>query len=289
VKVVVHGLTCHVRRKVSVASLTKKPAIPHAGKAKKGLGARSAPTPLEDKKRTPHKQAPKASKVKPSTFKGGRIHSIRDRKWAPLAHLLTDRKEMDEETLDAISAVSSSLVTQNTIYTFRLVVCGQLSSDSGGVYRGAVSWDPSSLSEYSSYLSNMFNQVRLNKAVIHLGANNNAGIDGNSSALGRNMAPVVWSSDLNFTNSTPASNGAVQENPDSHLVPTTAWSAGGTIHVFSSISHPNSLWADVGAPVPEADTGCYGQFQYASVNTMATSTYIQTYMLELYLDFRSRT
>lgn len=270
------GLTNHVCRKSFVASKLRKSAIPNAPKAKKGgPGGHKKPVPA---RATEHKA------------KTRKIHSLKDPHWQKLLAFVPKREEKEsgwsllsrperkgltKDQMAAVSSASSLFVSPNLTYTFRLVTSGLVQTTTGVTTLGFISWDPSALTEYSSYLVNMFNEVRVRHAKITISGEQGAPVWG-----------YALSSDLGYTSTAPANIQAVTENPDSRIFNSAFYHS----PISLSVSVPSDyLWASTAAPVAAVNTGCYGQFQYAQLSLATTTGNAFTYMTEITYEFRSRT
>lgn len=196
--------------------------------------------------------------------------------------LFGDKKEMkedDDPIGTAMSAVASVFTSPNVTYTFRLVSTGTISSSNTLNTSVAITWDPTLLSEYSTYLIFLFNEVRIRSATLHL--------TGLNPASGNDYAYVL-SSDLGFTSSAPASLSAILDNPNSRII--SDYAAKGPVIQSLHVKVPGDyLWASVLTPVPALNTGCYGQFQLFSMSSAVNSSTRFQWICELEYEFRSRT
>jgi len=284
----VGGVTGHPCKNSFVASFKKKGAIPNASKAKKGGPGGRQQNPVRTA--APAHKAKTASRV---------VHSINHSDWAVAKRgidllkksvkpeekgwklLRTDSKVPSAEWAAAMQDASSIFVNPNVTYQFRLVTTGTLTTTNGATLATFVSWDPTNITEYSSYLIFMFNEVRIRHAKWTL-------VPIASTASATTSAAFAISSDLGFTASAPANLAAVIDNPTSRV--TTSNANSGRIFEIS-VSVPNDyLYGAVTSPVGNGpNEGCYGQFQIASfVNTFPTENAF-SWIYEGIYEFRSRT
>jgi len=227
-----------------------------------------------------------------------KIHSLKDPHWSkllsifPMAEVKTSepgwsliKKERksgpSEEQKAAMEGAASIFVNPNVTYQFRLVTTGTLTTTNGAVLATFVSWDPTNITEYSSYLIFMFNEVRIRHAKWTL-------VPIASTTANATSAAFAISSDLGFTASAPANLAAVIDNPTSRITTSNA----NTGRIFEiSVAVPNDyLFGAVTSPVGNGpNEGCYGQFQIASfISTFPTENAF-SWIFEGIYEFRSRT
>jgi len=218
-----------------------------------------------------------------------KIHSLKDPHWSRFLKLMKpdskepgwsflskERKGPTKEQQEAMAAAASIFVSPNVTYTFRLVASGTSSSSAGTFNYGSITWDPTGITEYANYLSFMFNETRIRHAKVTI-----------VPEAGGGTVAYALSSDLGFTSTAPASTLAVTENANSFLF-TSAYNSGTLAHL--DVPVPNDyLWAATSAPCATANAGCYGQFQFASLGVVVATDRAFSYLLELYIEFRSRT
>jgi len=221
-----------------------------------------------------------------------KIHSLKDPHWQKLFSLFPKREEkesgwsilsrperkgLSKDQMDAVSAASSLFVSPNVTYEFRLVTSGVIGTNNGSTTLGAITWDPSALTEYSSYLTAMFDEVRIRHAKITI-----------SGEQGAPIWAYAISSDLGLTNTAPANVQAVTENPNSKVF-NSAFSNGSTPTSLSVHVPSDYTWAFTATPVATVNGGCYGQFQYAQLGNATSTGNAWSYMCEFIYEFRSRT
>ncbi len=187
-------------------------------------------------------------------------------------------EEEEDPVSTALSSAASLFVGPNVTYMFRLAYPVSWAATSGSTSGVAWPWDPSSVTEYSTYLIFLFNEVRIRHARISL--------KGSTGTTGAAMYNPIISSDLGLQNSPPSAASFVADNPNS-MIMSCLNNCSQTFHLAVDI--PNRLYAPVGAPVNTPDAGCYGQFQACLSQSANASETVMVGMVELFLEFRSRT
>jgi len=218
------------------------------------------------------------------------IHSILSQKWLPARkHLdLIRRSEKKSRTpllkdepdplIAAMQEGASLFMNPNETYKFRLASAGTILSTSGLTQLTYITWDPSSLTEYSTYLTGLFNTVRIVHAKVTLLGSGGAG--------GTSDVAYAISSDLGFSSTAPTSIATVVDNPNSMLISATGY---GKNEWTMSVHVPSDyLYAPIASPVSLSGTGCYGQFSIASSGNESASQTLWTYLFEGVYEFRSR-
>ncbi len=169
------------------------------------------------------------------------------------------------------------LVDEKTVYRIRLAIAGSLSANGAGTFYSYVTCNPSINAEWS-YLSGLFGMCRLYQSTIHLVPQNyQAPTDG-----------IMVGFNLNYTATAPANYQSMYGIPKVKLV-NTQWNSASSVVLRSPVL-PNSLWADVAAPVPAMDSGCWGcwQFSGTAAGSLAANSQVFAYLHEMILEFRAR-
>jgi len=183
----------------------------------------------------------------------------------------------------AMQAASSIFTSPNVTYVFRLSRTGTFSATNGAQFFGHVSWDVSNCTEFTSYLQNLFNEVRIRRARIKL-----VRVGG---GITQTAAAFIASSDQGFTATDPATIAAVQDNPDSRLL---TCGQGDAINIDGEnvidVHVPNDyLFSSCITPALEPNQGTYGQFQIAQMAVSNATSPAFVWQFEGWYEFRSRT
>ena len=192
----------------------------------------------------------------------------------------TEGEMLDDDEPSSAISIAQCLVDPNQVYRFRLVTYQTLTSSAAGVLSGFQTFNPASFTEYSSYLSSLFNQVRIVEARGHW-TNVNPHADGY--ATGFQKYAVPFACDLGLTNTTPSSILIVYECPNSKLVQLASEQ---NTTLIAKIT--GNEFALTSSPVPGPYAGCYGQFQWYQSNLTVSTAYATLYFEAVY-EFRSRT
>jgi len=120
--------------------------------------------------------------------------------------------EEDEEDpiASALTGAAEIFVNPNITYEFRIVQTGNVNTTNTVQLFTSFTWDPSAITEYSTYLKFLFNEVRIRRArltLLPIGGGNQA----DSVAFG-------VCSDLGFTATAPTSWNQVAENPNAKMI-----------------------------------------------------------------------
>lgn len=176
-------------------------------------------------------------------------------------------------------SLPASLIDPKTIYRFRLVNTGTLSS-SAGTWLGYFNLDPTAVTEWSS-ISALFNEYRLDAAKVTF-----VPMIVNSLNPAFSAPRLMVNIDLGVIGSSPANIGVVAENPNSKylgLCPGMPYD-NYSIEV-KGLSNDFNWQIASASGTPYA--GWYGECQFAG--TSANTADSVAYMLELVVQVRSRT
>lgn len=180
--------------------------------------------------------------------------------------------------VDAVPMALSALIDPDGIYRFRFAIASTLSSSAGGSKANHLTWDPSQygLGDYTA-AAGLFYQCRLHQAIVTM-----VGENGNEE-LG-----YILGSNLSATTSNPSTVSVVTSLADCRQC-TDSFSSSASHFKFKSPVQPNSLWGLTATPASGGvDTGCYGAFQMHAPGTTANNQMLVSFLLELFVDFRSR-
>jgi len=189
--------------------------------------------------------------------------------------------ELSNEELSAQMSIVGSLLDTNLVYPFRLANAGTASSTAGGVLSGFASFDPSNVpfAEFAT-LQALFNQVRLVEARFTV-VNANPHADGYATGFQKFAAFV--SCDPGLTATTPGSIANIIDCPNSHM-----WNLASPRTFTFVYKAKDTEFARTTVPAPGPYAGCYGQFQWYQGGLTVSTAYF-SYILELFLEFTSRT
>jgi hypothetical protein len=208
------------------------------------------------------------------------------RAFAPYVERLQNKKITtgEKEELEAeMSGISGMLTSPNSVYTFRLVNYGALSSTAGGVLQTYCTCDISSSVEFGSYLKYMFTECRLRSArltIIPSGVNSNPGGQYPAILVGVDQSRYGYS---------PVSPQEVADLADSRLTHTLniACAQPRADHTFTA-SFNEFKWASVTTPTADIAAGTVAQFSIAATDACAASKIHAYYMTEVVVEFRNR-
>jgi hypothetical protein len=253
-------------------------------KDKSSLAARvesktRAQRPLQGRKRS----QPDVKVVKKITVPSGVIHS-RSSKSEKIRALFKSSPQSDSEEFETSDAtyIAKCLVDPGQSYYFRLASYATVSSSGGGTLSGYQTFNPTGITEFSSYLQNLFNQVRLVEAKVHW-TNVNPHSDGY--AVGPQKFVVPVGCDMGLTATTPGSIAIVWECPNTKLV--QLGSPRNTV-IEAKVDRSITDFALCSAPVPGPYAGCYGQIQWYNAGLTVSTAYATIFYEGVY-EFRSRT
>jgi len=210
----------------------------------------------------------------------GPLGSIRDRKLVAPSPSWADEEDEPEDALASALAGAASIFTDpNVTYTFRLVAPGTINATNTIQTLTYISWDPSAFGEYSSYLKFLFSEVRIRRAKLHL-----VPIGGSNSG---DSVIFACASDLGYTTTSPTAYSQVLENPNSKQF--SSWYVRDHEPTWDVVVPSDYNYSPVSSPAALVNAGCYGEFMVGQQLAANATEPVFAYLLELILEFKSRT
>jgi len=199
-------------------------------------------------------------------------------------HRVPGKTKLSEEEETALqtgmSEAASLFVNPNAIYTFRLTTYYNLTFDGAGLLYAFFSTDASAFSEHTAYLKYLFQEVRIRRARLTLGAR-----CGTPAADG-SVPNFAVSSTQKYVATYPTSAQGILDEADSCMKSSNAFDPSPTS--YTRVFPADMLFASVSTPAPEINVGCWGQFQIANFTPGPLTGQALTAMLECWYEYRSR-
>lgn len=233
-------------------------------------------------------QPEKKLAVPQKNIKKNRTHDLKSQVWAParkhIDSLIKSHKAesksgyllASDEFKSAMAAASSIFVNPNVTYVFRLITFGTFTTAIGASYFNYITFDPSAISEYASYMINLFNEVRIRRARVTLCP----------LATATTTCAFAISSDQGLTSTVPGALLSVLDNPNSRVISSNANQ--GRIQSMDVSLPGDILFSPTAAPCPGAGQGCYGEFQIGQFDNANIAEKVFAYLFEGWYEFRSR-